>query len=506
MALRRVDRSARRRGSPTSRRGVARRTTALARRLAAAAGLALAVASAGCAGLLRHYDRAPDGLARTDFELRRLLGEARFDTAFHRVTADRGYAPGDDLLRDMYVGLLAHYAGRHEDAATAFEGAVDLAEDRYTKSISRGVLSLISSDYSLAYEPPPTERMLLPCYAAMDYLSAGETEAAAVEARRLGSLLEQAREHDDLPDGLAPFLRTFAGAVFEVAGETNDADVAYRNAFALVGDSTGGAPVMPPGRGAVVLVLERGFVAHRVEQNLVVPLLEDEADALSSGRDETKVGAVTGIAGRITAQALAGAAPYWEGRPDRRTFVVGRHFDRRDDTGDLAYLLRVAWPAYTGRRAPTATPVVTGDSTAESVGPSLSLDVSASVVADFHRELPVLLARTVARATAKMVLTKAVEKEASKKDEALGKLAGILGNAGAVLTERADTRSWTLLPGRIDIVRVNVPPGRYAFSMEGDRVNVQRVDGPSAPGPAGRLGVVDVVAGRTTILPARLWR
>ena len=60
-------------------------------------------------------------------------------------------------------------------------------------------------------------------------------EAAAVEARRLSSLLE--RYDDESPGtnvGMRAFLRYFAGTIFEAARQRNDAAVAYRNARAML--------------------------------------------------------------------------------------------------------------------------------------------------------------------------------------------------------------------------------------------------------------------------------
>jgi hypothetical protein len=96
----------------------------------------------------------------------------------------------------------------------------------------------------------------------------------------------------------------------------------------------------------------------------------------------------------------------------------------------------------------------------------------------------------VARAAAKYAVTKAVK---DKKGETAGQLA----NAGASLLERADVRSWHLLPQEITLVRVRVPKGTHGVRLRvGDGSAVRTVE-------AGR---VSVRAGSVTILPMRLWR
>jgi hypothetical protein len=77
-----------------------------------------------------------------------------------------------------------------------------------------------------------------------------------------------------------------------------------------------------------------------------------------------------------------------------------------------------------------------------------------------------LVARTVARAAAKLALTRGIEDELREKDDAAADLFALVGNLTAAVTEQADTRSWTLLPGTIEVARVRVPTGATALHVE----------------------------------------
>src|SRR5690606_9744580 len=206
------------------------------RRLLLLAALAAFVGS-GCAGLFSRYDVAPNGLRRSDDLLRQDLALGRADSAFARLVGAGVGAPEDDLLRALYTGILAHYAGAYDSSNAALQQAADLAEDRYTKRVRRAALSLITGDTVLPYEPGWTERLLIHYYGALNHLLQGDREGAAVEARRLAFLLEREaeREPDQRTTPLLAALRFFSGVVFEAAGEWNDADVAYRNAYRLLG-------------------------------------------------------------------------------------------------------------------------------------------------------------------------------------------------------------------------------------------------------------------------------
>jgi hypothetical protein len=129
------------------------------------------------------------------------------------------------------------------------------------------------------------------------------------------------------------------------------------------------------------------------------------------------------------------------------------------------YLLRVAWPAYRWTsRAPGSATLL--DSRGDTLGALRFADVSSAVVQDFRRELPLVVARTIARGAVKAALTRAAEHEAEEKHEALGDIVGVLGNIGNVLLERADTRSWHLLPGAVGVAHVRVPAGEHTLRVQ----------------------------------------
>src|SRR5690606_14945169 len=284
----------------------------------------LALALGGCAGLFGSFDVAPSGLRTRDDRLRRMLEGGRADAALEQLVPEGKADPGDALLRALYAGTVAHYAGEYEASSAAFELAVLLAEDRYTTSISRSALSLLTSDRALPFEPSPSERLLIPYYSALNYLNRGDTEGAAVEARRLSALLERYRTDERADRRLHGLLRAFAGAVFEAAGERNDADVAYRNARALGVDSmlapTRDVPSAPDSLGDVVVLIERGFVAHRVEQGLAVLLLPEEIELFDEGNAEERAALAAHIAARVVAYAAESLT--YTGRRPATLFVA----------------------------------------------------------------------------------------------------------------------------------------------------------------------------------------
>jgi len=81
--------------------------------------------------------------------------------------------------------------------------------------------------------------------------------------------------------------------------------------------------------------------------------------------------------------------------------------------------------------------------------------------------MPVITARAIARMAVKDTMAKAASSGGGNSSSSTG--AGLLGlavNITAVLTERADTRSWFTLPGEIHLARLSLPPGEYNVKIE----------------------------------------
>ncbi len=514
----------------------------------AVAGALLLPFTGGCARLMQSYDLAPNGLTRTEDGWRRMLVAGRGDSVASRIERGGSDVPGDELMRMLYLGTAAHYSGDYVLSNQYLEAAAAVTDDRITKSLSRSVMSLVSSDGVLPYSTSRTERLLIPYYAALNYVALGDMEGAAVEARRLSALLqaEPADASDDTRRVRAA-MRVFSGAIFEAGGHRNDALVAYRNAAALGGGVDTSALTFDraaaDSSGSIIVLLEDGFIAHRVEQNLFVWLGGDELNAFSTGGDDG-VRTASSVAGRVVERAFGtGGGPgslrgprargdlYVPLPPDRPrthrrecTRVARAEQDTASATGtrdgviprietviakprpeaatesqqpemkcreveDVPYLLKVAWPVYTDTRASSRMQIIAGADTASAA----FADLSGAIVDDYGSQVPLIVARTLARGAAKAALTESAKRKASQKNEGLGKLVGLIGNVGNVMLERADTRSWHLLPAGVAIVRMKVPAGERLVSVH-------------VPGrEALDLGTVRVQPGGIAFVSHRIW-
>ena len=388
------------------------------------------------------YELGPNGIARPQLRLREALAHSDFATAL-------GTREDDELLRALNVGVSSFYASQYARSAAVLDSAALLADDRITRSVSKEGLALVTSDLARPYQARRTERLFIPYYAMLSYARLGQWEDAAVEARRLGALLLQYAS--DQTAGERPthaMMHYLAGSVLERAGDVGEAQVSYRLARATAPDMVDSLrPRISAGQGELLVVIERGFVAHRATEAMNVFFGDDDGDSTRSGRGDRR----------------------------RR---------RNDDDDDDGYWLSVAFPALRRSARLTGDATVELDSTIALGSRVVSLTDDASL-ADEQRERTAMIARATTRAVAKYVVTKAVK-------DRKGDVAGQIANIGLSLLERADVRSWHLLPQAVTLVRAAVPAGAHALRV-------------AVGGGEQDLGTVDVRAGQLTVVTVRLW-
>ena len=449
------------------------------------------VTGTGCATLratLSGYVTGPNGISRSQQELREALVNADFAKAL-------AWHEDDALLQSMTTGVAAYYANQFARSAAVLDTAALLADDRITASLSKDGLSLVTNDMARPYQPRRTERLFIPYYAMFSYVRLGAWEDAAVEARRLVGLLAQlSEERDDGERAVHGAMEHLAGAVFERAGERNDAQVAYRAAHALLAalpETIARGTIAD--EGELLVVVERGFVAHRATETIELELDDDDRDSLRQDGDSRR--RATGrIAERITGgerrQARAGSASAVASAYGLGTYAPPRHRRHDHDDDDDGYHLTVAFPLLRRSAHPWGGDVRLAVDDAAVAGMTVSSVVDEASEVDARRERVALATRALARAATKYVVTKAIK---DKK----GEVAGSIANFGASLLERADVRSWHLLPQEVSIVRVRVPAGTRAVRVQvGEGWAVRTVE----------LGNVVVRRGELTIVPVRLWR
>ena len=354
------------------------------------------------------------------------------------------------------LGLVAHYANHFSESSNAFDQAGDIAEDRYTRSVSKEVGSLVTSDKLRPYSGTRYERLLSHYYRALNYIYQGQLDGALVEIRRATSLINYFKGENEKYDFFGTgFLAYLSGMLFEAAGEWNDAYISYKQAAEYyqnaaektgvevpddIGDALvrltrslgftdeferyqkqyGGPPEHPTNYGELILFYESGYVPPKREEALTFPILKKD-----DVEDEEFVPTLIGRQGRTYADV------------------------------ELEYLLRVAIPTI-GSNRPYFAGIEVAVGKDQKIG-VLVADVERIAVETFNAQRPGILLRTLVRAVGKYL----IYRKADKESEALG----LLVNLAGVVTEQADLRSWKTLPNQIFMVRIPLPAGNHTLNL-----------------------------------------
>ncbi len=367
------------------------------------------------------------------------------------------HAPKEpDIPHQFELGLVAHYANHFSESSAALDIAGNIAEDRYTKSVSKELGSLVTSEKLRPYAATQYERLLSHYYSALNYIYLNQVDGALVECRRATALINYFKGEDEKYDFFGTgFLAHLSGMFFEAVGEWNDALISYKQAaeyyknaaektgvetpkdignalvrltrrlgfteeFERYREQYGEPPPRPENTGELILFYESGYVPRKRQEALTFPILKSD-----DVEDEQFVPTLIGREGMIFEDVK------------------------------LEYLLRVAIPAIDSHR-----PRFSGIKVAVAKNQKRGVlveDVETIAIETFKAQRPVILLRTLARALGKYLLFR----QANKKNEALG----LLTNLAGVLTEQADTRAWETLPNQIFMVRMPLPAGTHTLKL-----------------------------------------
>jgi hypothetical protein len=384
-----------------------------------------AVGGGGCAGHVVRLQPVRVAFQRGDLaEADRLLGEG----------IDRNADDADVLRLDRAVVALAD--GRPAEAERLLRGVRDRFDELEEPDASETGSSLLSDDGALAYSGADHEKVLIRGLLAVANLVQDGDDAEAyslqvVEKQR--SIVAQA----GLPDGknpkdsyrqvaLAPYLR---GILREATHRH------YDDAARAYADVVAWEPEFAPGR----LHLERAARgSHSTRGNGVVHVIA----LVGRGPFKADVAELPTSEALLVAGSLLSA-----GVPGGLTPTVAPiRVPRVVVAPGAAATVQVAVGDWSAGRTETIT------------------DVSRMALSQEEAMLPWVMGRAVARRAIKKGTIWGVK-------QGLGMHGGLPGAALDVAgiaweaTETADTRCWSLLPDRIQVLRLELPAGRHTLGL-----------------------------------------
>jgi hypothetical protein len=355
-------------------------------------------------------------------------------TALERVD----FPERDQALLLLNRGMIARYRGDPVASNRDLEAAKQRMDTLAALSVREVALASTVTEQAGAYAGQPFERLLVPVFKAFNYLDLGDLDAARVEALQIDLLLREFTEsRDEAAVAGSAFARYATGLVYELGGERSDAFIAYRKAaesYARMGP-------LP-----ALLAEDLARLAADLGRNADLPAGVEPLKGSRTGRPPTELAVLVtaGLAPALREEAVVVPEP-----------ISGR-------------LMRIALPSLRPRHSgASGFRLLAGEAEREGVAIADMLGIAKR---DLDDRLPGMTARLVARQVVKSQLVRQASKsamsQANDSGERIG--AGLLAIGAeltALLTERADTRSWLSLPGDVYLARVALPPGRHEIRV-----------------------------------------
>lgn len=378
--------------------------------------LTLAVTPACSSNLLTDYPAiAGPGMAA--------FQQGRFEAAAKQFRNIEQADRDDAFLAWVEIGMAHHVHGNPAAATEAWLKADQILaefDDRPTisgRTISEGVASALVNEKALPYDGEDFEVALLHGMLAWDFLRQGDLNGAMVEVARGYQVEMKAEDRYGNAYGMNRFARFVAAVAQEVDLAFDEAEIDLKLLEAE-----------DPGNPAVQYSLER---VRRLQG--------------AGGSEE-----------RAVAQLVV---VHEAGRMPSKVATEIRYQTERS-------LGRVSLPAF---GAPGIAHMglevrVAG----ESAGKTAVLeDVLTVAQQNLKDRLTWIIAKGIGRAAAKTIVVDRIAKEVEEEHgKGWGFVASVIGSILQTSTERADLRSWSTLPQRIEVLRVPVEPGEHALSVQ----------------------------------------
>jgi hypothetical protein len=390
--------------------------------------------------------------------IRQSLSSGNYTGALDAV--ERAAHGPSKLLYFLESGLIAHYDGDYARSNILLERAERISDELFTRSLSRQLAAIVTSDESKHYRGETFELVSIHYYRALNYWYLDLREDALVECRKANLKLARYTSPKAATTTYKndPFIHYVTALFYESEGEFNDAYVSLKDAESAYQTYAGefGVPApqalhsdlarvereldyastqldvsaltehLPTGSGELVVFAELGFIPRMTQEELSLPLYDSDLKRVRSGS-----------VNKISRQ-------------------IGTRHRRHSHSASVDYWLRVAVPRLEPQSS--GAPQIRIIAGHQAIIPDRVQDLDAIARLNLEERSGSIFVRTITRALIKFAVTKSAE----KKSEWLG----FLVNAFFASTEKADTRSWVTLPREIQIGRLHLAPGQHTILIQ----------------------------------------
>lgn len=336
-----------------------------------------------------------------------------------------------EVISSLDKGMLRRMNNDFSGSNKILEVAKQDIEKLHGVSITENLTSITINDTMRGYEGESYEQLLLHAYMAMNYIQLGQIDGARVEMLQANVKM---MEWGDEPEEDA-FLRYLEGIIYESLGELDNALISYRKAYTVYKEKGGSLyPVAPEilKKDLLRLLAWQGiwdeYKSYKAEFNL-----SDFKPVNASNKSGELVVILNNGLAPIKSEA---AIPIF--------------------SSEIQQNLRVAFPVYREPKHNLYMPAIKVDDNKYAMEKVEDIDVLARH--SLEGAMPGIMARATARAVVKYNTQHTAQDNSA--------LAGLFMTVTNLITERADTRSWTTLPQEIQLQRILLPVGEHQVAIQ----------------------------------------
>ncbi|MCR9131918.1 MAG: hypothetical protein NXI08_05075 [bacterium] len=349
------------------------------------------------------------------------------------------YASKDKVLLHLEKGSAYHFSGDYKASNTHFERAEFEIEDLYTKSITRALRSFVINDNQLAYDGEDYEDVYLNVFKALNYMHLGDLDGALVESRRISFKLDQINtKYNGLAETLSKADTTRTGSDKWNPGKSNIRNSALGYYLSTILYTKTNKP-------------DDARIAH---QNLL-KAYQEQSDFFNYRRNQPEqFDQLTDPQSyNVLIKAFSGRSPL-KVQDDSRIY-----FEEADT------YLKFSFPVLLKYESEVSSVKVSVNGTSYNKLTTIEhLDKVAGEV--YKVKEPIIIARTIVRASLKALAANRAGSKISEKNEGLGSLVSFLGKLAQETTEKADLRGWQTMPGTSHAMVLNLPEGVHTVQIE----------------------------------------
>jgi len=357
------------------------------------------------------------------------------------AVAEKNDPKQEKVIYALDKGMLRRINGKYAASNRIFEVAKKEINALYGISISENLASVTINDTLRGYEGDRYEQLLLHAFMAMNYIQLNELDAARVEMLQAGVKMQEWGGDTEVD----AFTHYLAGLIYEALNEPDDALISYRKAYKIYRDKKGTLyPYVP-------LTLKKDLLRQTARLHLWNEYRQYKKIFQLKNYHLPKENRKTGELVIIFNNGLA---------PVRSESIIPLF------SSEVQKNLHIAIPVYRSPKQPLAQVKIRIDNqqaTLETVE-----DIDSLARHALSAAMPKIMARATARAVVKYNSQHTAQNESS--------LAGLLMTVTNMITERADTRSWSTLPEEIQLQRLRLPVGKHKleidiFNSQGNKID-----------------------------------